>query len=213
MDGQRIPVKNVVRHEQYDPNSVDNDVALLELSDEPTNKDGLELVKLISPESDEFTRSARRATVVGWGFTERVLAANAQRSLALQFADELRFQPSAICNEHHVRASRDAIAEALKREGRRGAEIRDELDRRQPLDRELISNNMVCAGTSDGSQDACFGDSGGPLLIYDQRLTQVGIVSWGPIKGCGLTDQFGVYVRLARYVRWIESRIGQFSLR
>jgi secreted trypsin-like serine protease len=36
-------------------------------------------------------------------------------------------------------------------------------------------------------------------------LAQAGIVSWGPVEGCGLTNLFGVYVRLPRYLDWIET--------
>jgi secreted trypsin-like serine protease len=66
---------------------------------------------------------------------------------------------------------------------------------------------MICAGSNDGSKDACFGDSGGPLVVSRNRsLVQAGIVSWGPVNGCGLTNLFGVYVRVSEYAGWIASK-------
>ncbi|KAL9707092.1 hypothetical protein quinque_010610 [Culex quinquefasciatus] len=49
-----------------------------------------------------------------------------------------------------------------------------------------LFNEMFCAGHSDGHQDACLGDSGGPLIINDRgRFTLIGITSAG--FGCGWT--------------------------
>ena len=44
-----------------------------------------------------------------------------------------------------------------------------------------ITNNMVCAGDSNGGEDSCQGDSGGPLIMTngDGEYELIGIVSWG----------------------------------
>ena len=44
-----------------------------------------------------------------------------------------------------------------------------------------ITNNMVCAGDSNGREDSCQGDSGGPLIMTnsDGEYELIGIVSWG----------------------------------
>lgn len=56
-------------------------------------------------------------------------------------------------------------------------------------------SDMLGAGPVDGGSDACFGDSGGPLLVgRGSTLRQIGIVSFG--LGCGRPGHPGVYSRL-----------------
>lgn len=68
---------------------------------------------------------------------------------------------------------------------------------------------MQCAGTRDGSIDACKGDSGGPLVCEDiNNVTYVwGIVSWG--ENCGKPEFPGVYTRVANYFDWISYHVGR----
>ncbi|CAO2600048.1 Complement factor I [Lemmus lemmus] len=68
---------------------------------------------------------------------------------------------------------------------------------------------MQCAGTDDGSIDACKGDSGGPLVCQDvNNVTYVwGIVSWG--ENCGKPEFPGVYTRVANYFDWISNYVGR----
>lgn len=66
-----------------------------------------------------------------------------------------------------------------------------------------IDEDMMCAEAS--GKDACYGDSGGPLLMTpndnheDDSL--VGIVSWG--RGCADEDYPGVYTRISYFYDWI----------
>jgi len=76
------------------------------------------------------------------------------------------------------------------------------------------TDTMVCAGEVYGIKDACFGDSGGPLMVpvtgtdLTTQLMQVGVVSWG--TACGVPTQYGVYARVGDdpLNAWIRSRIG-----
>lgn len=71
-----------------------------------------------------------------------------------------------------------------------------------------ITDNMVCAGLAAGGKDACFGDSGGPLMIYENnQWTQIGIVSFGPFEGCALPNAYGVYTRVSQYRDWIDDQM------
>ncbi len=75
-----------------------------------------------------------------------------------------------------------------------------------------ITANMLCAGTLDGTRDACIGDSGGPLLFWEEeaaRWTQLGIVSWG--VGCAVPGLFGVHTNLYPFQAWIQEVTGDPS--
>lgn len=73
----------------------------------------------------------------------------------------------------------------------------------------FFEKEMECAGTRDGSIDACKGDSGGPLVCQDvKNVTYIwGIVSWG--ENCGKPDFPGVYTKVANYFDWISQHVGR----
>ncbi|XP_058150155.1 complement factor I isoform X2 [Dasypus novemcinctus] len=75
--------------------------------------------------------------------------------------------------------------------------------------KRYYEKEMQCAGTKDGSIDACKGDSGGPLVCTDvNNVTYVwGIVSWG--ENCGKPEFPGVYTRVATYFDWISNHVGR----
>lgn len=71
-----------------------------------------------------------------------------------------------------------------------------------------LFGEMFCAGHSDGHQDACLGDSGGPLIIKDRgRFTLVGITSAG--FGCGVDHQPGIYHNVQKTSKWIQETVLQ----
>ncbi|MDM8563667.1 serine protease, partial [Candidatus Marithioploca araucensis] len=71
---------------------------------------------------------------------------------------------------------------------------------------EVITEHQLCAGFQEGGKDACFGDSGGPLLIHDgEQWTQIGIVSSG--VDCAMPFLPGVYTRLSPFLDFIDTTI------
>ena len=69
---------------------------------------------------------------------------------------------------------------------------------------------MICAGDLvNGRRDACEGDSGGPLIISksnnDRTAIIYGIASFGFF--CGRSDGPGVYVRVSKYINWIQNKM------
>ncbi|KAM4858985.1 LOW QUALITY PROTEIN: vitamin K-dependent protein C [Thomomys bottae] len=72
--------------------------------------------------------------------------------------------------------------------------------------RNMVSENMLCAGILGDRRDACDGDSGGPMVALSRGTWfLVGLVSWG--EGCGLLNNYGVYTKVSRYLDWIHSHI------
>ncbi|XP_061160436.1 plasminogen activator, urokinase b isoform X2 [Syngnathus typhle] len=72
---------------------------------------------------------------------------------------------------------------------------------------DKITDNMLCAGREDWTQDACEGDSGGPLACQvDGRFVVVGVVSWG--EGCARQRRPGVYAKVRNYRQWIRQHAG-----
>lgn len=69
-----------------------------------------------------------------------------------------------------------------------------------------VGDDMICAGYARSGKSACYGDSGGPLMIPSDNAAgwlTVGIVSWGPY-GCIRDGYYGVYTRVASYADWIQ---------
>ncbi|KAG8235456.1 hypothetical protein J437_LFUL014086 [Ladona fulva] len=81
--------------------------------------------------------------------------------------------------------------------------------------RQLTLNaNQMCAGGVKG-KDSCRGDSGGPLMSYDESVvrgrpgnqwTAAGIVSIGPAV-CGAEGRPGIYTRVGPYVSWVLDQL------
>jgi secreted trypsin-like serine protease len=203
--GQRVAIKRIVRHQDYDWNSQDNDLALLELEAEPPDKAALELMRLLPAQNQASIEPGRQAMVLGWGSTAKGIIPSNNRSgvKILQYVDDLKFKRTDQCNRYHLDDRRARAASMLKDSGKSDSTIRASLDTWYPPEKQLITEHMICAGTHDGAKDACFGDSGGPLVVFSGGPVQVGIVSWGPGEGCGLTNLYGVYVRLSKYLNWI----------
>lgn len=81
-----------------------------------------------------------------------------------------------------------------------------------------LTKNMICAwepqpDTSDSfGEDACFGDSGGPLLLPTNTNLSAGVVRDDWLLGatsfgstvCNSSNTPGVYTKLASFDRWIE---------
>ncbi|XP_073351138.1 chymotrypsin-like protease CTRL-1 [Pagrus major] len=72
----------------------------------------------------------------------------------------------------------------------------------------MITDNMMCTGTSGGGTGTCMGDGGGPLVRKsDTKWVQGGVVSFVSAGGCALPHIPSGYARVSRYQSWINSQI------
>src|SRR5271165_1062421 len=180
--GRRLRVKRILVHEQWNPRSRENDIALLELAAPAISKPISVLTKQPARSSGVQTDSPESegiiATVTGWGH--------------LGFDD-----PRAPTNLMQVEIPLVSLPTCKQAYADRGG---------------VIDERTICAGERAGSKDACTGDSGGPLVVRrrDGGYVQVGIVSWG--RGCGLANFFGVYTRVSAFGDWMRERTGLAAL-
>lgn len=74
-----------------------------------------------------------------------------------------------------------------------------------------MSHSQLCANGK--KEDACKGDSGGPLFntVVDRdsqvKAFQIGIVSFSPAATCGVEELPSVYTRVDQYLEWINQNV------
>ncbi|KAF9410943.1 hypothetical protein HW555_010141 [Spodoptera exigua] len=75
----------------------------------------------------------------------------------------------------------------------------------------ILSDTQICAG-GVFAEDACRGDSGGPLMKRTPNgiWEAVGVVSFG--YGCGRDGWPGVYTSVAKYIDWIQNTIASSNV-
>lgn len=164
-------VLQIIPHEQYDPTTYKNDIALIEMRKRPNQKtcELPDSVPACVPWSPYLFQPNHRCIVSGWGREK-----DNQKVYSLKWGEVhlinncSRFYPG-----------------------------------------RYYEKEMECAGTDDGSIDACKGDSGGPLVCQDvNNVTYIwGVVSWG--ENCGKPEFPGVYTKVANYFDWIGQKVGR----
>lgn len=180
--GERVGVRKIIAHPDYDAWTMDSDIALIQLEHEVSYTP-------IEPVSDDNSLDGYNAAVIGWGVTE---PDGWQLSSTLQEVS-LPIVSNEECNEAY-----DQNQEFLDWWGWWFGYQQD----------DQISDNMLCAGDAEGSKDSCTGDSGGPLVIQENGTWKLaGIVSWG--EGCAEPEYYGVYTRVSQFAdfidRWLSS--------
>jgi secreted trypsin-like serine protease len=186
--GRLVLVRKVVRHEEYNPQTKENDVALLELATPALAKS----IRLSFPEKSPLEAAGTLATVTGWGtllFIARD-GRDAKTGEIIQPDD-----PNYFTNEL-MQVEIPLVSEEVCQKSYPGSKI----DRR-----------IVCAGLPEGGKDSCQGDSGGPLVAKsaDGEFRQIGVVSFG--RQCAAKEAYGVYTRVSAFQDWLQ-RTTQIAL-
>jgi secreted trypsin-like serine protease len=204
-EGKRYAVAEIVRHEGYSELTLDNDIALVKLT-EPASAPPVKLVAAPGEDSG-------KVRVTGWGRMD-----DGTFPVTLMEA-EIELQPNAACNDglRTIYARdlelilRNFAPRMMYSETGISAATKSIVDTMS----DRLTANMICAGTTSGVRDACNGDSGGPLFVEKAGgVEQVGIVSWGEgpmdaAAACGHANAYGVYTRVANYKDWIAEKTGQ----
>ena len=127
-------IDEIIIHPNYNSNSLNNDYALLHLT-QPSSFEPIQLVT-----DDSHDEEPVMSTVMGWGATS---SGGWSSNTLLEVDVPIDDSCGSIGNQ--------------------------------------VTNNMICAGDSNGGEDSCQGDSGGPLIMTnsDGEYELIGIVSWG----------------------------------
>ncbi|MFZ5698932.1 MAG: trypsin-like serine protease [Pseudomonadota bacterium] len=181
----RIAVSNIVRHPNFEPLTLHNDVALLYLAS-PTSVDPGNFTL------DDGTVIAATAigdelTAIGWGVTDQQNLATSNDDVFAATLQEvlLNYIPLATCNDSSY------------------------------YDGALGSETLCAGFLADPPRDSCFGDSGGPLLhaIEGGGWRQVGITSYSFGDSCAISGEPGIYVNASQFYGYIIGATAQPDLR
>jgi len=181
-----IPIRTVVTHAGYDPRTLKNDIALIQLEHAPRSS---RVTEVILPSSPDYVPEPNNLLMSGWGYMKPTESTDNPRAL------DGEFQAKAAETLQGGRIQVFSVDVCKNNRVFRRNRIR-------------IQPGQLCAGSRVGV-DSCRGDSGGPV-VETRSNTLVGLVSGG--KGCGLFNTPSVYVDIAYYLDWIE-RAKRLALR
>lgn len=161
----------------YDPNTYDNDIALLQLDE------AVELTPRVRPVCLPTDRSARvhlqegkLGVATGWGLTENGDYADVLSEAVLPVVANEK------CQEAYERAGVPlTVSEAMFCAGHANA------------------TSDACSGDSGGPM--VFVDES---VTTERRWILEGVVSWGSPSGCAVANQYGGFTRVFAFLSWIK---------
>jgi secreted trypsin-like serine protease len=185
-------VSRIVVHEDYRPETHENDIAMLELAS-PLSAATL----AVQTTSDPSLEAGRDATVTGWGVTRWVVKKKDKQG-----------KPYLADGETDAALRPDEFLSTDLREATLPlVDIADCEREYAPLKEGLVDGRNLCAGLETGGRDSCQGDSGGPLMARTQsgEWRQIGVVSWGHF--CARPGVAGIYTRTSAFGPWIQRNL------
>ena len=204
-DGTRIKVKRIIRHPQYSHETMDNDIALLELA-MSARSGKTSTIALITPQNEAAIGGVGKTVIAaGWGDTESKDAPTELRHVEMDILD------SGMCNASIIKYRKEiALADLLRKAqiqfGLTDGVVQQVRGLVEGNVGKLVTDNMICSGRTATKRDTCQGDSGGPLFAKgaDGKFTLVGVTSWGELCGVSEKGLYGLYARVARYTSWVQ---------
>jgi secreted trypsin-like serine protease len=74
----------------------------------------------------------------------------------------------------------------------------------------VLAADQICAGGGSDDQDACRGNSGGPLFLQKGKdVLLIGVIDYG--RGCAVQGMPSVYTDVSFHRHWILEQIGQLG--
>lgn len=208
--GDLRAVAQVIVHQDYNPDLIDNDIALLQLAEPVQQSSGP--IGAIPVQGQGQGTPGGPAVVIGWGKLE-----DGKFPVQLMETD-IDIVPNATCNQGMAEQTKRDLGGFLMGMGQpNGIPLANLEAAYEILTRDIgdrLSAGMLCAGTPSGQRTMCNGDSGGPLMVRQSngQWLQVGIVSWnraplGASGACGHESLYGVYTRVSQYFDWIAYHV------
>ena len=181
----KVAVSKVMGHEDYHDDTINNDIAVLEMAEE------LDLTRYtpaclprFSTSDETFARVT--AKVYGWGATKE--GGFIHHTL-------MEVDVPVVSNDECSQSMPDLTPGKLCAGGQAGKDA-------CTVRRMSFTFPFLCACHSFIVQ----GDSGGPLTYeWSNKHYLIGDVSYG--EGCGQAGKFGVYGRISYFRNWIDSKM------
>ncbi len=204
-DGKRIKVKRVVTHAQFDYDTYNNDIALLELEESAASRTTGTITLATTQNDAALAGVGKKVIAAGWGETETKDLPQDLRHVEMDVLD------STMCNTNIIKYRKANVLGAWAKLTQTQFALSDGVVKQvrtliENNTGKVVNENMICSGRPRTKRDTCAGDNGGPLFAKgaDGKFTLVGITSWG--EGCGLSDKglYGIYTRASRYSAWVQ---------
>lgn len=188
--GRTVFVKRVIRHEDYNDRSKENDIALLELAAPAISP----TIRPSFPEQGPLEATGTLATVTGWGTLQPLVKRKDEKSgsavmVDVKTGEVVKFGDPRYYTEELMQVEIPVVSQEACQ---------------QSYPNVKVDVRMLCAGLPEGGKDSCQGDSGGPLVAMaaDKSYRQIGVVSFG--RQCAEKEAYGVYARVSAFEAWLK---------
>eukprot|EP00899_Mesostigma_viride_P013824 jgi/Mesvir1/22442/Mv17912-RA.3 len=169
-------------HPDYDENTIDNDLAVMEIESFVSDN-----FIFIRTNMTRYETPGTMMRVIGWGHSAGVIGPDGSGTVEEKRLQQVDLPVISWADCTYPASCGSAACQVGYPEY------------------WVTNETMICAGYAAGGKDPCFGDSGGPMFTATPPYVQVGIVSWG--EGCALPNRFGVFTRISKYVTWLRQFI------